>query len=267
MSVTSNNHNHDNKVNMKKIFILILALMINQAVYATTVKLCGVQWPPFTYGEQQNLNHGLSIDIYTQAFKRLNMTIDAKKMPWQRCEKLVTHGSMDALIDNTHSDKFINGPTPTAFYPLAVYVRNDFKQTKFSWQAMENKYVAMVRGYDYTDKISSFKLWHKSLVLSEDVLVRMLKAKRYDYIVLDIFAAQHLAKKHNMKLKMLDPMVDSPMLYLVFNKNKQILKDQFNEKIIEMINDGTMDRLYLKYLPHSYSDFKTMIDKSKKIEI
>lgn len=252
---------------MKKILIIILAIMINQAVYATTIKLCGVQWPPFTYSTQSNLSHGLSIDVYTEAFKRLGMTIDAKAMPWQRCVKLVKHGSMDALIDNTHSNEFINGITPTAFYPLAIYVRNDFDQTKFSWDTMENKHVAMVRGYDYTEKISSFKHWNKQFALSESVLVRMLKAKRYDYILLDIFAAQHLEKTHNIKLKMLEPMIDSAALYLVFNKNKKTLKDKFNTKVVEMINDGTMDKLYVKYLPHSYSAFKTMIENAKRIDL
>lgn len=251
----------------KLIIIIALTLMISQTVFATTIKLCGIHWPPFTFSEKQDLTHGLSIDIYTEAFKRLNMKIDAKVLPWQRCMKLVKHGSIDALIDNTPSNDFINGLAPTGFYPLAIYVRNDFKQTTFSWQAMKNKDVAMVKGYDYTDKISSFKHWNKLLLQSETVLVRLLKAKRYDYVLLDIFAAQYLEKKHDIKLKMLEPMVDSTMLYLVFNKNKQALKDQYDIQVIEMINDGTMDRLYLKYLPHSYNDFKAMMKESKRIKL
>lgn len=241
--------------------------MISQTVFATTIKLCGIHWPPFTFSEKQDLTHGLSIDIYTEAFRRLDMHIDAKVMPWQRCVKLVKYGSMDALIDNTPSNDFLNGSAPTAFYPLAIYVRDDFKQTTFSWSAMKNKDVAMVKGYDYTEKISSYKHWNKLLLQSETVLVKLLKAKRYDYVLLDIFAAKHLEKTHNIKLRMLEPMVDSPLLYLVFNKKKQALKDKFDTKVIEMINDGTMDSLYLKYLPHSYNDFKIMMEETKRIEI
>lgn len=246
---------------MKKTLLVLFVLLISHRCFATTVKLCGVDWPPFTNSHHGTLTHGLSIDVYSEAFRRLGMKIDVKSMPWQRCMKLVKHGSMDALIDNTHSDDFIHGPTPTAFYPLAIYVRSDAKQSKFSWAAMENKNVAMVKGYDYTEKIASFKLWNKLYAQSESILVKMLKAKRFDYILLDPFAAKNLEITHDVKLKMLTPVIDTAELYLVFNHDKSVLMNKFDAKIIEMINDGTMNRLYLNYLPTSYTDFVKMVTK------
>lgn len=246
---------------MKKPLLILFMLLLSHRCYATTVKLCGVDWPPFTFSEHGELTHGLSIDVYKEAFKRLGMEISTKSMPWQRCMKLVKHGSMDALIDNTHSNEFIHGPTPTAFYPLAIYVRSDFEQSKFSWKAMENQDVAMVKGYDYIDKIASFKSWHKQYAVSESVLVKMLKAKRFDYILLDSFAAKNLEVIHDMKLKMLTPRIDIAKLYLVFNQKKSALMNKFDETIIAMISDGTMDKLYLKHLSQSYKDFVNMAAK------
>ena len=246
---------------MKKYLLLLLMLVTSQTVFAKTVKLCGVDWPPFTFSEHGKLTHGLSIDIYKEAFGRLGMSIDAKSMPWQRCTKLVKHGTMDALIDNTHSDQFIHGLTPTAFYPLAIYVRSDFHQSIFSRESMNNKDVAVIKGYDYTDKISSFTSWNKLFVQSESMLVKLLIAKRFDYILLDQFAAKYLEKTHNVKLKMLPPVIDTAMLYLVFNKNKSELMMKFDTQIRLMINDGTMDKLYIKHLGQSYLSFAVMANK------
>ena len=86
----------------------------------------------------------------------------------------------------------------------------------------------------------------------------MLKAKRFDYILLDPFAAKNLEITHDVKLKMLTPVIDTAELYLVFNQKKSALMNKFDAKVIEMINDGTMNRLYSKYLPTSYSEFVEM---------
>ena len=78
--------------------------------------------------------------------------------------------------------------------------------------------------------------------------------KRYDYVVLDTYGAPLLAEKLNIKIRKLEPDIDSTNLYLSFNnKHTEILK-AYDEIIRQMIEDGTMDKLYLQYLPHNYSD-------------
>lgn len=192
--------------------------------------------------------------MYKEAFARLKIKFKAEVLPWPRCIKSVEKGDIDAIIDNGALKPFIFGKHPTGVYPLAIYVRKDFPQKNFSWDLMQGKTVGMVRGYDYTEKIKQFDGWKKQLALTDEQMLKMLNASRHDYVILDVFSADILAKKAQVNIKMLKPIIDSTHLYLVFNKDKSDVAKKYDETIGKMIQDGTLDKIYRKYLPYSYSE-------------
>ena len=99
-----------------------------------------------------------------------------------------------------------------------VYVRDDFDQTKFSWESLTGKTVGFVRGYDYTERIKKYRGWIKELSSNDEQLLVKLKVKRYDYVILDTYVAPLLAEKLDIKIRKLEPEIDSTNLYLSFNK-------------------------------------------------
>ena len=161
-------------------------------------------------------------------------------------------GEYDAVIDNAALDPYIYGRFPTAFYPLALYVRHDFPEHPFSWDIMKGKTVGMVLGYDYTEKVAQFTGWNKQFAETDEQMLSMLLNKRQYYVVLDVFSANELVEEG--KIKRLRPLIDTTNLYLVFNKQKKEVAQRYDEVIGQMIQDGTIDRIYEKYLPYSYSD-------------
>ncbi|OQW92235.1 MAG: ABC transporter substrate-binding protein [Beggiatoa sp. IS2] len=228
---------------------------------AEKLKLCGVEWPPFTHSKNGEIVNGISFDVYTEAFRRLQMDFETIEIPWSRCLKYVEDGEYDAVIDNAALEPFLYGKFPTAIYPLAIYVRHDFPQETFSWDEMKGKTVGMVRGYDYTEKVKQFEGWKKELADTDEQMLRKLQKNRYDYVVLDIFAAPILAKQLGIELKKLNPLIDVTTLYLVFGKHKAEIAKQYDQVIGKMIQEGLLDTIYKKYLPYSYTDLMNMTFK------
>ncbi|ODN41428.1 substrate-binding periplasmic protein [Piscirickettsia litoralis] len=234
-------------------------LIANAFAFRGTVKVCGVEWPPFTYNKNGKLTKGISIAIYTEAFKRMNMTLDADTIPWARCLDAVKEGQYMAVIDNAALPPFIFGKHPTGIYPLAIYTRENYPLSIFSWRAMWGKPVGMVRGYDYTPKIKRFRRWQPDYSDSDEQALQKLNAHRYDFVVMDIFAAPLLASKLKINIKRLTPMVDGTYLYLVFNKKHQRLLQEYDKKIKQMIEDGTIDNIYLDHINMTYSELMSLM--------
>lgn len=234
--------------------VVLFTSLIPRVSWANDLKLCGVHWPPFTYSEKELLVNGISIEVYTEAFHRLNITFTAKEVPWPRCLDGVKKGDFDAIIDNVNRPPFLNGSHPTSIYPLAMYVRTDFPQTKFSWASMKGKTIGLVRGYGYTEKILNFQDWSLDKSVTDEMLLKKLNGGRYDYAIVDVFVAPIIADKFGFNIKALTPLVDSENLYLGFNKKHAELVKRYDTVIEQIIKDGTIDKIYQKYLPYSYKD-------------
>ncbi|MCX4027746.1 transporter substrate-binding domain-containing protein [Endozoicomonas sp. SM1973] len=234
--------------------LIIISLLASFNLWAKELKLCGVEWPPFTYGENNRLVKGISIDVYKEAFPRMEMKFTADQLPWARCLKDVEDGYYDAVIDNANLPPYIVADTPTSVYPLGIYVRNDFPQDKFSWDSITGKSVAMVTAYDYTKKIAAFTGWKRVDFASDEKVLQALQLKRYNYALIDVFSAPILSKKVGIEIKLLKPVVDSTNLYLAFSPKNSHLVKQFDEAIKVMIKEGIMDIIYRKYISMSYSE-------------
>ena len=64
------------------------------------LKVCGVDWPPFSYAEQGNLMEGISVEIHQEVAHRLGMKLTLIELPWGRCEQYVNTELADGILDN-----------------------------------------------------------------------------------------------------------------------------------------------------------------------
>jgi polar amino acid transport system substrate-binding protein len=254
------NFKHLNGVFMKKTIMLVASfLILGFPVSAKEVKLCGVDWAPFTYSTGKKLTRGISIEIYTEAFKRLGLNFSADKLPWKRCLQSVKAGTHDAIIDaSARAGDYAAGKNPTSLYPLAIYVRADHPENKFSWNMMKGKKVGMVSGYYYTAEIEAFKDWKREDARSDEVSMKKLIAKRYDYILIDILTGPITAEKIDAKIKRLKPLIAKSNLFLVFNSKQKDLLAKYDHVIKKMIDDGSIDKIYLNHLKNSYSEIRDL---------
>lgn len=219
-----------------------------------SLKICGVSWPPFTEANDDGrLVKGISIDIYTEVFRRLKIVPNFIEIPWVRCEHGVKAGEFDAIIDNASLPEYIHPSTPTSFYPLSAYVKTTNSMKSFSWTQMENIVIGKVRGYDYTPKISAFNRWKILEAQSEEHLVALLEGGRVDVAILDYFYGPILVKQKNADIRPLEPPMDSTPLYLDFNQNFEALASKVDQTLQELMIEGFLDDVYTRHLGETYS--------------
>ena len=227
----------------KIIFFLIMVIFVSNS-NAAEVKICGVEWPPFTKGK--TIQEGISSEIYREIFqRRLGFKLIIRAMPWARCLSEVKKGNFDAVSDNLSTSDFINGKYAHSVYALAMYVNQDSTEKTFKGlNSLIGKKVGMVRGYGYTPKIKEFKGWKVHLAVKDEHLIKMLDEGRLDYIINDIFSAPIMAEKFKIKIRAIFPLVDSTPLYLAFNKEKEELAKQYDEELGKLIKEGMVDKIY-----------------------
>ncbi len=231
-------------------FVLVLMLtLVSGTPRAEELRLCGVEWPPFTYANEEGtqITRGISYEIYTEAFSRLSLPFQADVYPWKRCLSYVEAGQYDAIMDATARDHFHIGKNPTAVYPLAIHVRADYPAEHFNWESFQGHSVGMVHGYNYTPRIRNFKDWTPVYSYDEVSMIRLLQLERLDFILLDIFSAPEYAKKLKFPMRALRPMVDSDRLYLAFHKDRREIADRFDRVLGNLIADGTVEKIYARY--------------------
>jgi len=245
---------------MKKIVLLVIVMTFTFHIYAQEIKICGIDWLPFSMSENNTITKGISHDIYQEAFRRLGRKIVFHKIPWPRCIDYVQEGKYMAISECYQPDILINGKHPTGVFPQAVFVREDFPENNFSWELMKGKKIGMVRGYVFLGKIGKFKGWIKDYAVDEIMMTRKLKMGRYDYILHDVFAAQRVADKVGVKIKMLEPIIQTYPTYLCFRASQTEILTQYDNTLGLMISDGTFDTIYKKYLNKSYTEIKQMLN-------
>jgi polar amino acid transport system substrate-binding protein len=225
--------------------------------FPETLSICGVSWPPFTHSDKKgSLAKGISIDIYTEAFRRLNIKPYFIEIPWIRCERGVQTGEFQAIIDNASLPDYTHPSTPTSFYPLVAYVKNASQLKQFSWKQMEKLTVGKVRGYDYTAAISAYSKWNIIEANSEEQLVSLLEGGRVDIAILDYFYGPILVKEKGSRIRALEPVMDSTPLYLDFNLKFESLAVALDKVLQELLIEGFLDDVYARYLGESYSAIK-----------
>jgi len=229
-------------------------------VYAREIKICGIDWLPFSMSENNYITKGISHDIYQEAFRRMGNKIVFHKLPWPRCIDYVQQGKYMAISECYRPDLLINGKHPTGFFPQAVFVRENFPGNHFSWELMKGKKIGMVRGYVFIGKIGKFKGWIRDYAVDEIMMTRKLKMGRYDYILHDVFAAQRVAEKVGVKIKMLEPVIQTYPTYLCFRESQAEILAQYDHTLDLMINDGTFDVIFEKYLNKSYTKIKQLFN-------
>ena len=243
---------------------LLIVISLPSTGISETLKFCGVHWPPFIYAEDEHIVKGISFDIYTEAFRRLNREFDAEEIPWPRCVEYVQEGDYDAILDaGTPRPSIILGKQPTSIFPLAIFVREEFPEDHFSRDALKGKTVGVIRGYDYGDRVPLTD-WKLDFSKDEEMLLKKLQGGRHDYVLLDIFVAPVLAEKLGIKVKMLSPLVDAYPLSLGFSAKHESLVQEYDRVIEVMIQDGTLDKIYQTYLPYNYHTLLTMFEEMEK---
>jgi polar amino acid transport system substrate-binding protein len=235
-------------------YLLVVLLLSTATAAPRELKLCAIEWPPFTQLKQNRIDSGITVDVLREAFGRLQVPYRIQPMSWILCRKAVDSGEMDGLLDATVSESHLTERHSTSFYPLAVFVLDESSIKEFDWSLLRGKRVGMVRGYTYGPAIQRFHDWVRVDADSDAQLMVWLQYHRVDFVLTDTYAGPILATRAGVQVRPLQPLVEVVPLYLSFAESQSALAARYDKVVGDMIADGTLDAIYLRYLPYDYHE-------------
>jgi polar amino acid transport system substrate-binding protein len=242
---------------------LLPLITVNQALTSTDPPFLLVEdpWPPYTVGQTGDLaEKGLIVELMHELFARIDHPIQLELYPWKRCIFMVKNNKADALmltVKTAERDQF-------AYFPEAFFVNkiNFYHKSgeKISWKKfsdLKGYTIGLVAGAKYSqefqDAIKQIPL--KTETVSDiSTNLRKLQADRIDLTpILDVVAAELISASEEFCGHFeatSNPLRTTPMqMAIARSSGLMSYSTQINKVIREMKEDGTVDRIYNKYVP------------------
>lgn len=225
------------------------------AVFENAVVIALDDYPPYHYWVDE-VPAGLNVVLINAAFDRLGLKPTYVRMPWKRSLDAVEHGDVTALCAGMKTparEKF-------AFYPARylsletnwIITLADSGIRLSSLDDLAEYSIGTVSSYSYGPVFDSLRDLDKHERRNESLLLDLLINKRVDCIVGCDLVVEHIARERGEsdRLKYQIKLSSDP-LYLIFSKaiegNKR-LSERVSATLVEMVEDGTYDRVLRQYL-------------------
>jgi len=245
-----------------RLFLLIsaIALLFTVArppasIASEPVRFCFNFWPPYAYRDENGNPRGISIDLIRLAAQNLNMETEFVLLPWKRCLQEVKTGKIHAVIDAAKREEYLQGPTSHSLYTNTVWVHRDSPLTALSsMNTLRNKIAGYIDGYVMPEEFTNIDGLHVDYSIDEKTAIKKLASKRVDFIIADLTNTAFIQKKQNLPIRALSPTPSADKLYISFNKDQPALQKRFDTEFSRIMNNGSLDQIYLQHIDQSYRE-------------
>lgn len=238
---------------------MLLTLLLLQPCWLwakPTVELATDSYPPY-YGKDLKEGGGLSA-ISHRAFELAGYKLKLVFVPWKRA---VEHARM-GLYDGVMAAYFTPERTEDFIYTNSIgedrvvfFARKDKSYQFTSIHSLKGLKVGVINGYSYS---SSFDYATDIIKIKANSLhknMERLLAGRIDLLVTDERVGIELLKNRfpeqsltNIRI-LTRPLIKNRM-YIILpknNPNAESLRNQFNQALLQMKTDGTLDKIIAQY--------------------
>lgn len=181
------------------VLALILGLWVTSGQAETVTVAAEDDWAPYSSIKPDRSGPtGLSPDLVKAAFKTQGIDVRFVVLPFPRCLHYAQSGTVVACFNTTRTDAnkdtFHWHPTPLFQEELAIFARADAPERELSQQDLHGRTVGVTIGYTYpTDFMGDSRITRLSAA-SDSNLLKMLVARRVDYILLNTMPGYHRLK-------------------------------------------------------------------------
>ena len=206
--------------------------------------------PPFMY-EQDGQAKGLYPLVLEAVFARAGQPVAIQAMPWKRALRRSENAEVGVggIYKTSRRLELYDYSQPIFEEKLIVYVHQDkaFRFTQVS--DLHGKRIGVIRGWSYTEELDEairdgrIKVTESS---SDKANFKMLASGRLDAVIAIELAGQRIIQQLQMhQVLALEPPLSINPTYLVFAKQarQQALLQRFDQILLEMRADGSLDRL------------------------
>lgn len=243
---------------MKSVKVLMLIFIVT--VVIISMQGCGLKnnnqlvlateagFAPYEFYQDGKIV-GVDIDIAKEIAKRLDKELVIKDVSFDFLINEVKSGKADfAAAGISITDERKKQVDFTDEYTVSnqvVVVRNDSKLSNFN--ELSNKRIAVQLG-TVADLYVSDNYPDATLVQHKKYLsaVEDVKANKVDCLIMDEIPAKNIVLK-NDELKIMDGVLFQDRYGMIVKKGNDELRKQINTVLEEMVLDGTINKLVLKY--------------------
>ncbi|BFM18259.1 hypothetical protein R50073_44420 [Maricurvus nonylphenolicus] len=206
--------------------------------------------------ENNKVIGGFKYDFLEALGKRLGISLTHQACPFQRCLRSMSDGQLDIMMfiavtpERSRYLKYIQIWEIPVKMPF--YVRKGEEDRLREYTDLHQLHVGVVNGYAYFSRFDNDSAIQKSKVMREEQLPKMLQAGR-----IDAFVA--FGQEHQKLLATYPGLVPAPfshaysdtaLIAIGHTSPFVALMPEMEQIALEMIQDGTMDKLWHKHFKH-----------------
>lgn len=214
-------------------------------------------YAPFVFQDNGDIK-GIDIDVIKEIGRRLEIEINFVLKPWKRLEKEVEEGSVSCVAAYFRTEeriKYMDFTTvPLHITSYTLFTRRDNKRAFSTLKDLKGWKIGVNRGFkttaEFEDAVSNGWII-KHEVNNEEQSLKMIQLNRLDAILTNYHVGLYNIKKINAsKIIPLHPSIVDTPAYFVFSKKKNLayLIPKFDEALLSIIQDGTYNKIFSKYL-------------------
>ncbi len=218
-------------------------------------------FPPYVMGEiGKPPAGGISIDIFNEVCRQLNVRGTVELVPWPRVLKMLETGRADGvltLLKSPERERFLLYTVPFMESRELVYW-NRTLQPVFDWQEfadLRGYTIGLVTGYVYGD---DFMAAVEELDLrveyteSSELNMKKLAAGRVNLIVEEEQVADYLIRVNSEKQEIIGKhpkSISEYLYYMAFSRHTTGIRFyyKFNKQLADLVTDGTIKRIIEAY--------------------
>ncbi len=217
------------------------------------------EYPPFLIVEDEGRKiGGIDLDILSEAFKKRGKSIEFKPMSFEKSLRMLQLGFVDVvptLSYNKEREKFTVFSSSYRNTTDYVFIAASDKGVRVDSHNDLRKYtVGVEKDFAYPKEFIEDKEIRREESISAEIMITKLIKGQIDTAIINEFTLVEILKKNKLegKLRKLeyritDKTSDSRMGFSR-EKNGDGLKEFFEQGFKEISQDGTLDKIYKKYI-------------------
>lgn len=244
---------------MKKFISLVLVLIMSLGLFAA----CGqgetddktftvgfdAEYPPYGYMDENGEYTGFDLDLAQEVCNRRGWTLVKQPIDWNAKDNELNAGNIDCIWNGfTRNEERENQYAWSDYYvnnSIVLLVRKDSGyNTKADLAGKVVDVQAASSGASALEADAEFKATLKEVIEVKDynTAVMDLQSGAVDAIAIDIGVAEYQCEIHD-DIMIMEEAVNTEKYAIGFQKDNTALRDQVQETLYEMVEDGTFAKI------------------------
>jgi polar amino acid transport system substrate-binding protein len=218
---------------------------------AQTITIAFEEWPPYEHTVKGEAV-GIDVDVVREAAKRVGINVLFTSLPWARALIQVNTGKVDAIFSISKTPERMRlldfADTHLSVERKVFFTNKNSPLVITKFGDLNGKKLGLVRGNNYGDKLAAQTGFERYEASSQELLLRMLAANRFDAAITSDLVGYCTART----LGLTDHFVQSPLvvtesnLYIAFSKSKGTAAkhwaNEFGKVLSQMRAEGYFDK-------------------------